>query len=277
MPDDAASARDRPEPLISYRAMFDAEVAEATAELERSWRGLIASGIIAGACVGTSILLLGMVLSPFEQIPEQPAFRLLIGMIYAIGFILAILGRGDLFTEYTTIAIFPVLTGASGLGALLRLWVLVYAGNLIGGSVLALFAVGLTPALGVADAAAFGAYAQHLAAPGGLVILASATLAGWLMGLLSWLIVGGRDTTSQFLFILVVGVTIGALGLHHSVTGAIGMIAGVMADPRIAWPDVLHVLWWTAAGNAVGAVVFAALVTLGVRNHRHRTEPPRGR
>jgi formate-nitrite transporter family protein len=269
------------EPLLSYRAMFDAELDQAVAELQRPAAALLASGVIAGMAVGVSVLLIGLIVSSNGAIPADPFARLLFGSAYAVGFILAILARTDLFTEYTTIAILPILTGDGSVAQLARLWGLVFAGNLIGGIVIAGVIVTLAPALGIADPQAFGHLAEHLISHDWQVIMLSAILAGWLMGLLSWLIAGGRDTTSQIIFIWLIGTSIGALGLHHSVTGGVELFTGAMIDPRIGWSAVLGTLAIATTGNAIGGLIFAVLVKQGVRmdpGQKHgRTDREEGR
>jgi formate-nitrite transporter family protein len=273
MLEDASTSTGSRKPLVSYRAMFQAELEQATDELQRPAFALLASGIIAGAAVGISLLLLVSLASADGAIPEGIAARILFGSAYAVGFILAILGRTDLFTEYTTIAIFPVITGDSSMTKLARLWGLVYAGNLLGGFVLAMLAVVLGPAMGIGETAAFGLLAQHLTAYDWWVVLLSAALAGWLMGLLSWLIAGGRDTISQILFIWLIGMTIGALGLHHAITGAVEMFAGAMTDPGVSGRDVGYFLILVTFGNACGGVLFAVLVHQGVRMQAGAKQP----
>jgi len=251
--------------LTTYRAMFDAEHEEAIDELARPAVALFSSGVIAGMCAGISVLLLGMIVGAYGGMIGEPLQRLLFGCAYAVGFIIAIMGRTDLYTEYTTIAIFPVLTGERGVGTLLRLWGLVLGGNLAGGLVLALFITAMAPALRIAGLDDFVLFAVYLGAyPLGVIAL-SAVLAGWLMGLLSWLIAGGRDSTSQFLFISVIGVTIGALGLHHSVTTSIALFAGMISDSPMGWLRAASVFAAIVIGNAIGGLIFAVLVREGVK------------
>ncbi|HMB12351.1 formate/nitrite transporter family protein [Saliniramus sp.] len=251
--------------LTTYRAMFDVEHDEAVDELARPAVALFSSGMIAGMCAGVSVLLLGMIVGAYGGVIGEPLQRLLFGCAYAVGFIIAIMGRTDLYTEYTTIAIFPVLTGERGVGMLLRLWGLVLGGNLAGGFLLALFITTMAPALRIADHDDFVRFAVYLGAYPLGVIAMSAVLAGWLMGLLSWLIAGGRDSTSQFLFILVIGVTIGALGLHHSVTTSIALFAGMISDSPMGWLRAGSVFAAIVIGNAIGGLIFAVLVREGVK------------
>lgn len=253
--------------LTSYRAMFDAEHDEAINELARPAPALFSSGVIAGMCAGVSVLLLGMIVGAYGGVTGEPVQRLLFGCAYAVGFVIAILGRTDLYTEYTTIAIFPVLTGERGFGTLLRLWTLVLGGNLVGGFVLALFIASMAPALNIASLDDFMVFARYLGAYPLGVIATSAVLAGWLMGLLSWLIAGGRDTTSQILFIALIGISIGALGLHHSVTTSIALLAGMISDSPMDWMRAGAIFSTIVVGNGLGGLIFAILVREGVKLH----------
>lgn len=274
MPNGSAGSH---EPLVSYRAMFDAEVEQARGELRRPAGALFFSGVIAGIAVGVGAFLLALVVEQNGGMPHEPSSRLLFAGAYAIGFVIAILGRTDLFTEYTTIAIFPVLTGDAPLVRLARLWGLVIAGNLVGAAIIAVFASLLGPSLAVAGRESFAVLAEHVARPDAWTILASAILAGWMMGLLSWLIAGGRDTTSQILFVLLVGGTIGALGLHHAITGAAEMIAGALSGAEGGFVQAARVITLASLGNAIGGIVFAVMIRQGVQMHPGSSvKPDRG-
>lgn len=171
-----------------------------------------------------------------------------------------ILGRSELFTEHTTLAVLPVLDGRATVVSLLRLWGIVYAANLLGGAIFASVAVVVGPALGVVTPTAFGDLAHGLVRHPWWVIVLSGTLAGWLMGLLSWLVTAGRDTISQVLLVWLVTTAIGLAGLHHSIMGSVEVLAAVFASQGVSPREYGHFLLWTTLGNAVGGVFFVALV-----------------
>jgi formate/nitrite transporter FocA (FNT family) len=211
--------------------MFHAEVEQATTELRRPARALFASGAVAGASVGLVVLLMGAALA--QQAVEGATFRVAVGAIYATGFTLAILARTDLFTEYTTISVFPLLTGDAGFGAVARLWALVYLGNMFGGFAVALVGAALGPALDIFAAEDIGGFARDHSRYSWWTIILSGVVAGWLMGMLSWLIAGGRDTTSQIVFIWIIGGPIGFLGLHHAITGGVEMMIAALGSTQV--------------------------------------------
>lgn len=265
------------QPFKPHRSILEAEIAQAQAELRRPAHGLLISGVLAGIGVGTSLFVMAVILTNAAGTLPEPVVALLLANAFTVGFILVILSRVDLFTEYTTIAILPVLTGRAGLPDLLRLWGLVYVGNLIGAIVFAGFMVAVGPALGVMAPEAFGELAESMSGFRWLVVFSSALLAGWLMGVLSWLVAASRDTISQVFFVWMVTGTIGFGGLHHAITGAAEVAAGVFAGQGQTLFDFGHFLLWTTLGNSAGGILFAVLIrySLKMRDGRRGEGAPR--
>jgi formate/nitrite transporter FocA (FNT family) len=139
----------------------------------------------------------------------------------------------------------------------------VYAANLIGTAGFAGLAVLIGPALGVIDPRAFGEIASARTGHPGWVILLSGLLAGWLMGLLSWLVAAARDTISQVVITLIVAGVIGFVHLHHVVVGSAEVLAGVFAGRGVTAADYGHFLLWTTLGNALGGPLFVAVIKYG--------------
>lgn len=77
---------------------------------------------------------------------------------------------------------------------------MIFAGNVAGIAVFAELTTIIGPSLGVIDVGSLGAVGPCLVAHPGWVLLLNGVLAGWLMGLLSWLVTAGRDTISQVFF-----------------------------------------------------------------------------
>jgi len=95
------------------------------------------------------------------------------------------------------------------------------------------------------------------------VIFLSAVLAGWLMGLLSWLVAAGRDTISQVVLVWLITAAIGFAGLHHVILGAVEVLAGAFAGQGVGPADVGHFLLWATLGNTLGGALFVALLKYG--------------
>jgi len=260
-----AEAPDRPK---SYRHILADEVAQGLTELERPARGLALSGLSAGLDIGFSVLLMATFLTlagPEVSHLGREAGR---SALYSVGFVLVILGRSELFTEHTTLAVFPVLAGRAPLWKLGRLWGIVYGANLAGAAVFALLAAWLGPALGICAPGAFDEIALPLVEPPALPMFLSAVLAGWLMGLLSWLLSAAQDSTSRILVTAIVASAIGFLGLHHCIVGTVEVLTAALAGTSVGTADFARFLFWATAGNVVGGVVFVALIKYG-----HSTRP----
>jgi formate-nitrite transporter family protein len=257
-----------PGPFKPHQRIFDQETAQAIEELHRPALGLFVSGLIAGAGVGVSVLLLGILMT-FLGPEVHPLVKMaLVGNAYAAGFIIVIMGRTDLFTEYSTVALFPVLMKQAPVRALARLWGIVYLANLLGGAVFALLLLGLGPPLGIIRSEVYGQIALGMAAYPWHVILGSAFLTGWLMGLLSWLVIAARESISQTFFIWLIAGVIGFAGLHHVITGAIQVFLGVLCSKEVFLRDLGHFLLWTTLGNIAGGLLFAVLVRYSILLHK---------
>lgn len=53
------------------------------------------------------------------------------------------------------------------------------------------------------------------------------------------------------------------------------MFAGAIAGSKLPWTAVAHVLLWASLGNAIGGLMFAAIIRQGVRMH-HDGQDDRG-
>jgi formate/nitrite transporter FocA (FNT family) len=248
------------EPKKPSRQILQHEIVEAVDALERPAPALFLSGLSAGLDIGFSLFLMAVVRTLAAGTFSEPAVQLLVACMYAVGFLFVVLGRAELFTEQTTLAVMPVLNRRASPAALARLWAVVYAANLLGAACFAALAVLVGPALGVIDPSAFGELARTLTAHPGWVMFASAVLAGWLMGLMSWLVAASRDTISQIVIVWLIATAIGLGRLHHVVVGSVEVLAGAFAGQGVSAADYGRFLLWTTLGNAVGGSVFVALI-----------------
>jgi formate-nitrite transporter family protein len=128
--------------------------------------------------------------------------------------------------------------------------------------------------LGVVDVSLFGRIAKHVVDHPWWVIFLSGTLAGWLMGLVSWLVSAARDTTSQILFVGIITWSIGVVHLHHAIVGSVEVLAGIFARQGVGLWDYWHFLLWTTCGNAAGGFFFVALFKYSHATRRAAEAPP---
>lgn len=262
------------DPKKGTREILEAEITEGLRQISRPVGGLLISGFSAGLDVGFSVFLMGAMLTLSDSHVPHMAREILVANMYAVGFIFVILGRSELFTEHTTTAVLPVLHGRASLRQLGRCWGVIILANVGGGFISAALSTIVGPALGVIRPDAFETIALGLLHHPGKVIFLSAVMAGWMMGLLSWLVTAARDTISQIFFVWLVTTAIGLLHFHHSIAGTVEVLAGAFVSPRIGALDYARFMLWTVPGNAVGAVFFVAIIKYA-HGIRQAAEPAR--
>jgi formate/nitrite transporter FocA (FNT family) len=240
--------------------ILEEQIETALAEHNRSNQDLFLSAISAGLEVGFSVFLMAVIFSLFNGVIHPSKLQVLIAMAYPLGFIFVVIGRSELFTEHTTLAVIPVLNRNATIKSLLVLWGIVYAGNLLGGYVFGYILSVLPERLNSIDNGAFFSLAQKLIHHPWHVILGSGILAGWLMGLLSWLVTSSQETISRIVIIVLITSVIGIGGLHHSIVGSIEVFTATITSSEIGWKNYIHVQTWATLGNIIGGVVFVAFV-----------------
>jgi formate/nitrite transporter FocA (FNT family) len=267
-----ASSNDEAEPRKPSRTILKQEIIAGLAELRRPTSGLFLSSLSAGLDIGFSVLMIGVVYTHFLEELGPAITRIGVATAYSVGFILVILGRSELFTEHTTLAVLPVLDGRSSLRDLARAWTVVFCGNLLGALVFAGAVQWLAPAMGAVDPWAFNRVATEIVDHSWWVIILSGVLAGWLMGELGWLVAASRDTISQVACVWIITSVIGLAQLHHVVVGSAEVAVGFMGGATGPL-DLLRFVVLAGTGNALGGVIFVAIIKYG---HAKRSEEGAG-
>lgn len=260
-----ALARDHPleEAQKNSHAILEQQISRGEEELARPAFALFLSALVAGLDLGFGPFAMAISSTMFQDVLPKPVLELLNANLYSIGFIFVVVGFSALFTEQTASALQPVLAGRVIAGRLLRLWGIVLAANVLGGAVFSAFAAVLGPALGIIDPAAFGELARKLVEKPWWVMVMSAVAAGWLMGLLSWLVTAARSTVSQIILVWLTTMVLGLGAMHHSIAGTVEVLMGVFVGEGADVSDYGRFLLWSVLGNVIGGVVFGALLRYG--------------
>jgi len=248
--------------------ILDEQIATAIYEYKRNNKRLFISALSAGLEIGFSIFLMGVLFTLFHDQVSNEVLHVLISLAYPIGFIFVIIGRSELFTEHTTLAILPVLNKKTSVKSLFILWGIILSGNLIGGYIFGALLAYFAPAIGIVSNEAFAHLAHKVIDIPLQMIFVSSIIAGWLMGLLSWLVASAQETISRLFMIVLVTATIGIGGLHHSIVGSIEVFAGLLIDPTIAIKDYLDFEVISILGNVLGGVFFVGILKYGQRRPR---------
>jgi formate/nitrite transporter FocA (FNT family) len=124
---DQAAQHSSPPALVIHEIVRQ----EGEEELERRAGAIVWSGLAAGLSMGFSFLALALLQS---SLPDTPWRGLIDGSGYSVGFVIAVLGKQELFTESTLTAVLPFLVrrDLKTLLALLRFWAIVLAANIAG-------------------------------------------------------------------------------------------------------------------------------------------------
>ncbi len=245
------------------REVLDSLIESGLHEINRERTGLLLSSVSAGMDIGFGPLLMGVVLTLSMGGFGDLLTEIAMASAYSIGFMFVILGRSELFTEHTTLAVLPVLDRQATVRELGRLWVLVFLGNVAGGAMFTVLAVALMPGLGVVEPAAFEAIALKLLTHDLHWLFIAGVFAGWLMGLLAWLVTAAQETMSRLLIIWIVAATIGILHLPHAIAGNVEVLFGLFTTSSITLLDYLIFLTLATVGNAVGGTIFVGLLKYG--------------
>lgn len=221
------------------------------------------SSLMAGLEIGFSFMLVAIVYTLFAGEIEDRFIPYVAAFVYPLGFILVVIGKSVLFTEQTSLLSIPVISGRKTIGDLMSLWGIVILGNLVGGYVIGAFMVWIGPELGVISRQGIEDLAQHVNHYSRAVILGSSVLAGWLMALLSWTITSIESASGKITIIYMITFIIGLAGLHHSIVGSIEVFSGLLVSDTISFLDYLTFQSVSLVGNAIGGVVFVAILKYG--------------
>ena len=187
--------------------------------------------------------------------------RLLGGLAFGLGLVLVVVGGAELFTGNNLLAM-AWASGRIGLRDVLRNWVLVYLGNVVGAlGTVALVVWAGTEALG---GGALGATAVSVAAAKvGLSVgeaFARGVLCNALVCLAVWLAMGGRSVTDKVIAVLLPVAAFVALGFEHVVANWFLLPYGAALGGSATVPigAMAANLAAVTAGNVVGGTLLVA-------------------
>lgn len=220
---------------------------------------LLVLALLAGAFISLGALFFTLVVTGSEL--GFGVTRLLGGLSFSLGLVLVVIGGAELFTGNNLLAM-AWASRLIGLRALLRNWLLVYLGNVVG-------CLG-TVALAVwADSAGLGGGAvgeTALQIARGKVELTPGTafargiLCNALVCLAVWLAMGGHSVTDRILAILLPISAFVALGFEHSIANWFLLPYALALDEQglIPLSGVARNLALSTAGNLVGGSLLVA-------------------
>lgn len=262
MADDQPPLSEAEEREIEERSPPKAKVVHAAVaqqgedELDRPTASLFWSGVAAGFGIMGSVWAEAAL---HLHLPPAPWRDAVAGLGYTLGFLIVILGRMQLFTEHTMVAVLPLARTPNrrNFGRVARLWSAVLLGNLTGAAAI--------------SALAFYAHVQSLELTGAMLDLSARLLAkspielllqgipaGFLIASIAWIRSAADD--SSFWIVLALTWPIALCGFTH-------VIAGGVEAFLLLWSGAAGIGWVTGgfllpalAGNIIGGTGLFALL-----------------
>jgi formate transporter len=234
--------------------------------------GILAGAFIAFASEGSNAAI--------YNIPWAGVGKALAGALFSTGLMLVIVAGGELFTG-NNLMVAALVQKKISLGGLLKNWVTVYIGNLIGAILIAWF-IFKSGQLGFSDGL-LGGFTIKMAAYKISLGFSQAFFMGimcnWLVSLAVWMAYGTKDMTGRLLAIFFPIWLFITSGFEHCVANMYYIPIGIMAKTNPTWvkqaitlgasTENINSLNWASffthnlipvtLGNIIGGVVFTGM------------------
>ena len=196
------------------------------------------------------------------HLPSGEWTALITTMGYAVGFLVVVLGRQQLFTENTITPVLPLLHDRSVKTALrlLRLWTIVLTGNILATAGIATV-LARSDAFGPGVTAAFAEISHHAIAFSFGTTLVKAIFAGWIIALMVW-ILPATGTAAPFVIFLMTW-PVSMCGLAHIVAASVEAFFLVANGTATMAEYVGKFFVPTLLGNVFGGVALVAVLNFG--------------
>lgn len=242
---------------LSPRLVYEIIRRDGAEELDRPTAALIFSGIAAGLVISFLFVFKAIIAS---YIPTDAIWTdLITNFGYTIGFLIAILGHMQLFTENTITTVVPLFKPFTldKLRAVGRLWGIVILCNIIGTALASLFFLTtdlFTPNIDKA----LDELAHHVASFSATQNLLKGVMSGLLIAALVWML---PSVSNKFLVIFFMTYLIGLGDFTHVVVGSTEMSYLVWQGEASLGEYLFNFLIPTTIGNIIGGTgVFTLLI-----------------
>ncbi len=242
---------------LSPRLVYEIIRRDGAEELDRPTAALIFSGIAAGLVISFSFVFKAIIAS---YIPTDAIWTdLITNFGYTIGFLIAILGHMQLFTENTITTVVPLFKPFTldKLRAVGRLWGIVFLCNIIGTALASLFFLTtdlFTPNIDKA----LDELAHHVASFSATQNLLKGVMSGLLIAALVWML---PSVSNKFLVIFFMTYLIGLGDFTHVVVGSTEMSYLAWQGEASLGEYLFNFLIPTTIGNIIGGTgVFTLLI-----------------
>jgi formate/nitrite transporter FocA (FNT family) len=258
---------------VSVDVVHEAIRKDGDEELARSTSALAWSGLAAGLSMGFSFVSEALIRAHLSDSPWRP---LLVSIGYPMGFLIVIVGRQQLFTENTVLAIIPLLArrNMSTFLQVVRLWAVVLIANMVGAHIFA-WVVGNTPMFQADVQKAMLELAKKAMEVSFGAAILRGIFAGWLIALVVWML--AAIDTGRVAVIFALTYLVGLGNFTHIIAGAVEVLflpmVGAASWLGVAWGYLLP----TLIGNVIGGTALTAAINHAqvVAGRKHRAPQQR--
>ncbi|MHB1679725.1 MAG: formate/nitrite transporter family protein [bacterium] len=241
--------------------IFKASVEVGLLRLNRSWLEMFMSGLIAGMNVTFGIIASSYVAGATEPLVGGPTSKIFGALFFPIGFMFLLIGKSELFTENFLLPVTTVLARKTKIRRLFKLWGLTLAGNMGG---IFLFAIIIASSLGillpefVINHIHTVAHSYMSKSP--YIMVLSGVFAGWLITLMTWLLIASNGTLARMVIIWVVGFMIYLGSFSHIVVASSEILISINSSSGMSYiPWLTEFVPLTIIGNMIGGLVFVTI------------------
>src|SRR5450756_618669 len=233
-------------------------------EMQRPATSLWWSGVAAGLSMSFSLLAQAILET---HLPDTPCRPLLSGFGYCVGFLMAVLGRQQLFTESTITVVLPVFADINwaNIWRMARLWTIVLVANLAGTLIAALIS-SFTPVLQPDLLHGMLTISCGLLALCWWDMFFRAISSGFLIAAMVWMIPSAENAKFSVITLMTYLIAIG--GFTHIVAGSMEAYMLVLAGDWEWWRMIGQFVMPVLLGNIVGGTALFALISCAQRAAR---------
>jgi formate/nitrite transporter FocA (FNT family) len=244
---------------LSAITVFETIRLEGDEELDRPVISLWWSGIAAGLALSTSVLAEAIL---YRVLAGNPAREVIAALGYALGFVIVILSRLQLFTENTLSVVLPVLDDPSAkhLWRSARLWAVVFVANLVGTFATAFISLKLGTT-SPENTAAMLEVSRKVLEQSGWTGFVHAIPAGFFIASIVWMLPSSKGfeifTITAFAWLIAAG------GFSHVVVGSAEVFLLTIHGEIGFWAGLTTILLPALAGNVIGGTGLFAFLAYG--------------
>ncbi|SFR65224.1 formate/nitrite transporter family protein [Halogeometricum limi] len=237
---------------LSTDEVYQRVVADADHEVTSGVRELFFSALAAGFAITITFLLYASVTAATES-------KIAGVLLYPLGFIYIIIGGYQLYTENTLPPVALTLERLVSIPTLFRHWLIVLAGNFLGGGIGA-FALAYGGVFDDATAAVAIGFAEKGIATPASALFVKAAFAGLIVAGVVWISFAARDTISKLVVVYLAFLAIPLGNLFHVVVSFSEVVYLALVTGANPVPALIGFVLPVLLGNTLGGVVLVTVV-----------------